>query len=217
MDIDRVASCSNPVSERLGNLPKGHTVSGERAFLTTIVDRVVAATHKEEVAVDDLVQAIGQASFTPVLLLPAIAVATPLSGIPLFSTLMGILIFLVALQMLLRREQLWLPQWLLRRKTNGARVRSAFEWVRPAVTWLDANTYVRFTAFVHRPVIFVPQIMCVLSGLAMPFLEFVPFSSSLVGGAVALLAFGMMARDGLFVIFGLSLYLGPVWLVFYVT
>lgn len=192
-------------------------MSEEKAILTTVLDRVVAATHKDEVDIDDLVQAIGHAGFTPVLLLPALAVATPLSGIPLFSTLMGMLIFLVALQMLLRRDQLWLPQWLLRRKTNGARVRSAFEWVRPAVTWLDAHTYARLTAFVHRPLIFIPQIMCVISGLAMPFLEFVPFSSSLVGGAVALLAFGMLARDGLFVMFGLSLYLGPVWLVLFVT
>lgn len=192
-------------------------MSEGKAILTTVLDRVVAATLKDEVAIDDLVQAIGHASFTPVLLLPALAVATPLSGIPLFSTLMGMLIFLVALQMLLRRDQLWLPQWLLRRKTNGARVRSAFEWVRPAVTWLDAHTYARLTAFVHRPLIFIPQIMCVVSGLAMPFLEFVPFSSSLVGGAVALLAFGMLARDGLFVMFGLSLYLGPVWLVLFIA
>jgi hypothetical protein len=71
--------------------------------------------------------------------------------------------------------------------------------------------------FVHRPLIFIPQTFCVLSGLMMPFLEFVPFSSSLVGAAVALLAFGMLARDGLFVMLGLALYLGPLWLVFYVT
>jgi len=51
----------------------------------------------------------------------------------------------------------------------------------------------------------------------MPFLEFVPFSSSLIGSAVALLAFGMLARDGLFVIFGLTVYVSPILLVFYFT
>lgn len=192
-------------------------MSEEKAVLTGIVDRIVNATHKEQLDIDDLVQATGRASLSPVLLIPAIAVATPLSGIPLFSTLMGVLIFLVALQMLLRRDQLWLPKWLLRRKLNSARIRSVFHRLRPALAWLDARTHARLTAFVHRPLIFIPQILCVLSGLAMPFLEFVPFSSSLVGGAVALLAFGMLARDGLFVMLGLSLYLGPVWLVLYVT
>jgi len=186
-------------------------------ILVGIVDRIVAATDKEQVGIDDLVQAIGHASFAPVLLIPAIAVATPLSGIPMFSALMGVLIFLVSLQMLLRRDQLWLPKWLLNRKTNSARVRLVFERLRPAMAWLDAHTYSRLTAFVHRPLIFIPQTLCVLSGLLMPFLEFVPFSSSLVGAAVALLAFGMLARDGLFVILGLALYLGPVWLVFHLT
>ena len=189
----------------------------EKAILTAIVDHVVEATHKEQVDINDLVQAIGHASFTPVLLLPAIAVATPLSGIPLFSTLMGSLIFLVALQILLRRDHLWLPQWLLRRKTNSARVRSVFQRLRPVLGWLDAHTYARLTAFGHRPLIFIPQILCVLSGLVMPFLEFVPFSSSLVGGAVALLAFGMLARDGLFIILGLTVYVSPIFLVLYVT
>lgn len=189
----------------------------QTAVLVGIVDRIVAATHSEQVGVDDLVRAVGHASFTPVLLIPAIAVASPLSGIPLFSATMGMLIFLVSFQMLLRREQLWLPGWLLRRKTNGARVRSVFVRLRPVMVWLDARTYARLTPFVHRPLIFIPQLLCVLSGLVMPFLEFVPFSSSLVGGAVALLAFGMLARDGLFVLLGLTLYLGPLWLVFYVT
>ncbi len=192
-------------------------MSEQSAVLVGIVDRIVEATHSEQVCVDDLVQAVGRASFPPVLLIPAIAVASPLSGIPLFSAMMGMLIFLVSLQMLLRRDQLWLPGWLLRRKTNSARVRLVFLRLRPAMAWLDAHTYARLTVFVHRPLIFIPQTFCVLSGLIMPFLEFVPFSASLVGGAVALLAFGMLARDGLFVLLGLALYLGPLWLVFHVT
>ncbi len=192
-------------------------MSEKSAVLVGIVDRIVEATHCEQVCFDDLVQAVGRASFPPVLLIPAIAVVSPLSGIPLFSTVMGMLIFLVSLQMLLRRDQLWLPGWLLRRKTNSARVRLVFLRLRPAMAWLDAHTYARLTVFVHRPLIFIPQTFCVLSGLIMPFLEFVPFSASLVGGAVALLAFGMLARDGLFVMIGLALYLGPLWLVFHVT
>lgn len=192
-------------------------MSEQSTVLVGIVDRILAVADREQVGVDDLVQAVGRASFAPVLLIPAIAVASPLSGIPLFSAVMGMLIFLVSLQMLLRRDQLWLPAWLLRRKTNGARVRSVFARVRPVMTWLDAHTYARLTAFVHRPLVFVPQTLCVLSGLVMPFLEFVPFSSSVLGCAVALLAFGMLARDGLFVMLGLALYLAPVWLVFQIT
>ncbi|WEF26043.1 exopolysaccharide biosynthesis protein [Paracoccus sp. S3-43] len=38
----------------------------------------------------------------------------------------------------------------------------------------------------------------------MPFLERVPFTSSLLGATVRLLAFGMLARDGLFTVLGLA-------------
>lgn len=192
-------------------------MSEEKANLTAIVDRIIEATQKEHLYIDELVEAIGQASFTPVLLLPALAVVSPLSGIPLFSTVMGFVIFLVAFQMLLGRDQLWLPQWLLRHKTSSPRVRSVLQRLRPVLIWLDEHTYARLKAFVHRPLIFIPQLLCVLSGLMMPFSEFVPFSSSLIGGAVALLAFGMLARDGLFVILGLAVYVVPILLVFYVT
>ncbi|WP_245989967.1 exopolysaccharide biosynthesis protein [Litoreibacter meonggei] len=181
------------------------------------MDSIVEAAEDKQIGIRDLVQSVGQASFSPVLLVPAIAVATPLSGIPMFSSLMGLLIFFVALQMLLRRDHLWLPEWLLSRKADGMRVRSAFERLRPILSWLDDHTQARLEAFAHRPLIFVPQILCVLSGLIMPFLEFVPFSSSLIGIAVSLLAFGMLARDGLFVMLGLVPYVGAAWLIIRVT
>lgn len=168
-----------------------------RNSLVGLVDRIMSETKEDKVAMKDLVEAIGHASFTPLLLIPAVAVATPLSGIPLFSTSMGVLIFLVSIQMLLRRDHLWLPGWLLARQAKSARVRATFKRIRPVMAWLDTHTHERLLALVHRPLIFVPQLFCVITGLVMPFLEFVPFSSSLAGVAVALLAFGMLARDGL--------------------
>lgn len=192
-------------------------MSVEKSILVGIVDRIIETAHQEDVTVDDIVHAFGRASFAPVLLIPAIAVVSPLSGIPLFSSFMGLLIFLISVQMLLRREQLWLPGWLLRRRTNSARVRTVFLKLRPMCVWLDAHTYSRLVAFVHRPLIFIPQTLCVISGLVMPFLEFVPFSASFVGAAVTLLAFGMLARDGLFVMLGVTLYLGPIWIAYHIV
>ena len=40
--------------------------------------------------------------------------------------------------------------------------------------------------------------LCLICGLAMPVLELVPFTSSFLGGAVALLAISIIVRDGLF-------------------
>lgn len=187
-------------------------LKGQRS-LTRIIDQIMALTDEDRVSLDRLIDVIGHASFTPLLLIPAVAVATPLSGIPLFSTTMGFLIFLVSIQMLLRRDHLWFPQWLLKRDADSERVKTTFERIRPVMRWLDKHTHRRLSYLVHRPLIFIPQILCVLTGVAMPFLEFVPFSSSLAGVAVALLAFGMFARDGLFIVLGIAPYAGLLWLI----
>lgn len=183
------------------------------ASLLEIADRVVEAAEPDVVDIDSVLTSVGRASFTPILLLPALAVATPLSGIPLFSSLMGIIIALVSAQMLLRRRHLWLPSWLLKRQVSGKTVRDAFLKVRPVLAWVDGHTTQRFRAFVQRPLVFIPQLLCLTSGLMMPFLEFVPFSSSALGVGVTLLALGMLTRDGAITFVGLLPYGLVLWLL----
>jgi hypothetical protein len=175
--------------------------------LTDLVDLVLDEAEAGHVTVRRLVEAVGRASFTPVLILPALAVASPLSGVPFLSSLMGITIALVSAQMVLRRRYLWLPAFLMNRSVSGRAVRLAFKRVRPVVAWIDARSHRRWRAFGHRPLIYLPQLLCLVSGLAMPFLEFVPFSSSVLGVGVAILAIGMLTRDGAITLAGLLPYL----------
>ncbi|EBA11154.1 exopolysaccharide biosynthesis protein [Roseobacter sp. CCS2] len=182
--------------------------------LTEIVEKVIKTGEAEVVTVRDVIDAVGDASFAPVLLLPALAVATPLSGIPLFSSLMGLMIVLISLQMLLRRDRLWLPKWILRRNVKGDVVSKAFAYLRPAAAWLDDRTDKRLRLFVRRPMIFVPQMVCAISGACMPLLEFIPFTSSIMGIGVALLALGMLARDGLALLLGMVPYSIIFYLIF---
>ena len=52
-------------------------------------------------------------------------------------------------------------------------------------------------------------LLCFLCGAAMPFLELVPFSSSLLGTAVVIMATALLARDGLLALLG-SVVIGAV-------
>lgn len=184
------------------------------AALPEIIDRVLAVCDVDRVTIDDLVTSVGRGGFAALLLLPALAVATPLSGIPLFSSLMGIVIALVAVQMLLRRRYLWLPAWILQRTVDADKVARAFTRIRPAMVWIEDRTRQRFRAFVQFPFVFVPQVLCFMSGAIMPVLEFVPFSSSVLGIGVALLTLGMLTRDGIVAILALVPYLGVGALVY---
>ena len=188
-------------------------MSTRSANLVSIIARMEDVNGNGKIKIDEIIKIIGQVSFAPLLILPAIALATPLSGIPLFSSIMGVIIFLVSVQMLMRREELWLPHWLLNIGTSRSRIRASFEKLRPIVAWLDRRTQTRLTVLTHRPLVFIPQVICVLSGMCLPLLEFVPFSSSLVGVAVALLGIGMFARDGVILILAMLPFVGIGFLV----
>ncbi len=183
--------------------------------LTDVIDTVVEEANVEHVSIRDIMTSISRISFTPLLLLPAISLVTPLSGIPLFATAMGMIISLVSLQMILHRDEIWLPEKILGLSVKSKRLRGALAHTEPFAQWLDNRARNRLTFLAEPPFVLVPQMFCLLSGLAMPFLEFIPFSSSLMGLSVALLAFGMLARDGIILLIACIPYIGIGWLVTY--
>ena len=173
-------------------------IDGMRA----VVDQLDALTGQEVVTVRDIVGAFGDASFLPLMMIPALLVVSPLSGIPLFSSICGLTIGLVAIQMLARRRHVWLPGFVMRRRIEGARLHAAAIRLRRAADWLDARARRRLPLLFHYPFVLIPQALCVISGFSMPFLELLPFSSSLLGVAVCLMSVGFLVRDGLFTIGG---------------
>jgi hypothetical protein len=157
-----------------------------------------AVSSEEELEFRRIVQAFGEAGFVPMLLAPALIVVSPLSGIPLLPTLFGTMIALISLQMLLGRRHLWLPEMLMRRRIRGRQLHSALLRTRGFGRWIDRHARDRLSLLVRPPLDVVPKALCMLCGAAMPFLELVPFSSSLLAAAVVLMGTGMLARDGLF-------------------
>ena len=187
--------------------------SGQES-LSGYVETVVYTADKESVSVGEIVEAEQNVSLLPLLMLPAVALVSPLSGIPLFSSTMGIMIFLVSLQIVAGRRTVWLPRWIRNLWADGHHVQSAFNWVKPLTRWLDAHTNPRLRGLSRMPLVLVPQVLCLFSGLIIPFLELVPFSSSLIGLGVTLLALGMLARDGVILLLATIPYVAAGWIIF---
>lgn len=172
--------------------------------ITGLIDRVQRAANGERTDVATIATALGRDSLPPNLMIPAFAVVSPLSGVPLFSSICGLLIALISAQMLLGRDTAWLPQFLMRKSVPTARLHSATEWMKRPARFLDRITQERLTPLVRRPMRWVTQGICLICGLLIPFLELLPFTSSLMGVVVSLFAFGMLARDGLFTLLGFA-------------
>ncbi len=96
-----------------------------------------AAAGQRTVSVDDMVAVLGRRSYGPFLFVPGLIVVTPLSGIPMVPAILAIIVALFAMQIVLGRSHLWLPDILGRRSFDGARVADAMARIEPVAEKLD--------------------------------------------------------------------------------
>lgn len=171
-----------------------------------VVSRLEAIGDRDRATLGDLVGAFGPTAFTPALMIPAILVMSPLSGIPLFSSLCGLTIVLIAAQRLFGARKLWLPRTLTKRSVSGDRLGDAMRRTRRVADFLDRRTrrgrLEGLLGFAGRATL---PLLCLIAGLLMPVLELAPFSSSILGASVLCFSIAMLTRDGLFALFGLPL------------
>ena len=178
-----------------------------------IADRLRAAASGEQVSVEDVIAALGRGSMLPLMLVISLIAASPASGIPGLSAVSGLLIAMIAAERMLNFDEVQLPAALKHRRLQAETLRRALDRVQPVIDWLDRHTGDRLTPLFHRPLIFLPQALCLLTGLAMPFLEVIPFSASIAASGVFLLTLSLLTRDGLFFLLAMIPYAGFVLLI----
>ncbi len=161
------------------------------------------AVDGETSTVGELIDALGVASYTPLVMLPSLALVSPLSGIPGFTALCGVLIAAVCAQQIMERPSLWLPGWIKRAEMSSDKARRALSWLVRPVGWLDRVTRRRLHGLVTPPLVRFPQGVCLVLGLIMPLLELIPFTSSIAAAVIALVTTGIFMGDGLLVLMGL--------------
>ncbi len=172
--------------------------------MSDVIRRASLAAKGEIVTIEALVHAMGTSSIAAVLLLPALLVVSPLSGVPGVSAAGGVTIALVAGQIAFGRDRVWLPGWLLRRGISAQKLRTALAGMRSPARRVDGLVHERGPlprAVLQR----VLGALCMVIGLAMPVLEFLPFTSSIAAGMVSLMALAMLAGDGLLAAAGIGL------------
>lgn len=173
--------------------------------LNDLLDQVHDATEKPPVSVETILDHLGERSFSPVILVVALLMVSPLSGIPGAPTVSALLIITVGCQALFGRDYLWLPDFILRRPVPEDRLRRAVDWLRRPAGFFDRNSYKRWRVLTTPPMRIVTMITCVVVPIGWPPLELLPFVTSFGAGAVALLSFGLLTRDGLYVLLGYAL------------
>ena len=181
--------------------------------VTSIVSTLDGLNEDGPVDAARILEEFGQAAVAAVMILPALLVASPLSAIPLFSSVCGLCIALVAVQGALGRDHLWLPGFLRRRTLPQEKTRKATGPMYRIAGWLDYLTDPRLSLVVRGPMKRMLYLVCAAAALCIPVLELVPMASTTIGFAVVFIGVGLLARDGLFALGGLAVMGAAVFLV----
>lgn len=170
-----------------------------------LLDRIETETGDGAVSVREVLAILGPRAFTPMLLVPSLVLVSPASAIPGVPSLLSLLVGLVALQMLLGQDRIWLPRVLLDRALDAPRVSRVLRALRGPVRWIDPLIDARLTWLADKPGNLPALAICATISFVMPLVEFVPFLTSILATAIALFATGMFARDGVLMLLGYAL------------
>jgi hypothetical protein len=161
---------------------------------------------KKDISLREALEAVGHRSFGPLLLLAGLVMAAPGVGdIPGVPTGVGIFVALVAGQMILRRQHVWLPGWLLNRSVSDQLVAKAVGWLRTPARAVDFATRRRLAELTHNAGAFAIALASVTFALVTPLMEVVLFSANIAGAAIASFGVALVAHDGAVALFGFAL------------
>lgn len=169
--------------------------------VSDILDRLRDCGQRQDrVSIKAAVGALRYRSYGPFLLLPALLGISPLGAIPGVPTALALITLLFAVQIVLGRDHIWMPDFVQDRTLRGDRLEGAVAKLRPVGRWLDRYFHVRMRNLTTDPFIRTAAAICVVLALPMPFLELVPFGAVFPLIAIAAFGLAMTLHDGLLMI-----------------
>ncbi|MCH2459099.1 MAG: exopolysaccharide biosynthesis protein [Henriciella sp.] len=175
----------------------------------------------ENVTIGDMMDALGNRSYGPFLMIPALIGITPVGGIPGVPTLLAVIIILFAVQIMFGLDHLWIPQVLQKRRVRADRLKQSLDKMRPWAERMDRWFRGRLDRLTAEPFVQIAAGACVLLALAIPPLELLPFAVALPALAIAMFGLALLVSDGILMLVasavtGLAVagglgYIGPHW------
>ena len=157
-------------------------------------------TEGEEVCVADVLDDFGGRSFGPFIMIPALLELSPVGGIPGVPTTLALFIATIAVQLLVARDHVWMPQFVQRRAISSKKLHKAVAKLRGVGNFLDRHSQGRLEQLTQGLAIKLVALLVIVLCCTVPPLEFLPFASSIPMIAIAILGLALTVRDGALVL-----------------
>ena len=175
-----------------------------------IVELDELASKSDDVRIGDVLDDFGRRSFGPFIMIFALIEITPLGAVPGIPSVLAAIIALVAVQMLIGKEHIWMPQFLQDRAVGAKKLHKAIQKMRGVARWLDDHSKDRFEAFTGGVWIKIAAVAILMLCATVPPLEVLPFASSAPMLAIAAIGLALIVRDGLVMLLALLLALAAL-------
>ncbi|MDP4574066.1 exopolysaccharide biosynthesis protein [Qipengyuania sp. G39] len=162
-------------------------------------------TKSGKVCISDVLDDFGGRSFGPFIMLPALLELTPVGGIPGVPTFLAALIALVAVQLLIGKEHIWMPGFLQNRAVESKKLHKGIAKLRGVAHWLDEHSHGRLKPMTQGVWVKIAALVVILLCMTVPPLEVLPFASSGPMLAIAAIGLALTVRDGVVMLVALVL------------
>ncbi len=132
--------------------------------LEQLLDRISeAARGNNQISWGVIFEELGHTSFGPLLLVAGLVTLAPIIGdIPGVPTIVGIIVLLIASQLLIGRKHLWLPNWLLQRSVATEKMDKGLKWSRRPARSVDRLLQPRLSLFIEGAAVYAVALVCIL-------------------------------------------------------
>ena len=186
--------------------PENQSGQDSSASLSSVLVNFAGNFRSERVSVRDITESLGQRSFGFILLIFALPNSLPIIGIPGVSTITGLPMLFVAVQMALGYQRVYLPRWIADSSITTADfqslIRKVSPWLqrierlmKPRLGFLTGNNAERWLGAFCALLAFL---------LALP----IPLGNLLPALGILFIALGLIERDGACVLIGIGIGIG---------
>jgi len=166
---------------------------------STIIRHIIVHSDEQDtISLGEFMHLLGDRAFCLAILIFSLPNSLPVPGIPGFSTITGLPITFIAMQMLVGRPTIWLPKKLAEKTFSRKSLAGLLTKALPAVVWLEKYLRPRLlpvtSVWGERLLGFMFVVLSLIIALPIPGGNFLP------GFSMSLLALGMLERDGLFLL-----------------
>lgn len=169
--------------------------SDARPFSQVLED--IGAKADSKLYLGELVNAFGERGFGALMLFLGL-VSAVIGAIPGSTTVLGLPILIIAFQLVIRRDQLWLPQWALASSIDRGGYRDAIAGVLPRLRRVERWSRPRLSVMTSEisEVLIGLACMILCSILVLP----IPGGNLIPSLIIVAFGFGLVQRDGLAVL-----------------